>query len=154
MTTNDYFVLELQGDLSETAPVAGEYQLLSTFAAGTAVAGGVDAEGYGYGTYWGLFDNSYENLVDSSFCTSGTVKIGKSDNLYTIDIDAVGEYGESIKVSFAGVLEEWVEESSLSVQKLSNDLTKRFCTVSRMMKQKQLKMAPKTAKKSVKLAPK
>jgi hypothetical protein len=153
-TTNDYFVLELQGDLSETAPVAGEYQLLSTFAAGTAVAGGVDADGYGYGTYWGLFDNSYERLVESSFCTSGTVKIGKSDNLYTIDIDAVGEYGESIKVSFAGVLEEWVEESSLSVQKLSNDLTKRFCTVSRMMKQKQLKMAPKAAKKAVKLAPK
>ena len=153
-TTNDYFVLELQGNLSDTAPAAGEYQLLSTFAAGTAVAGGVDADGYGYGTYWALFDDSFERLVESSFCTSGTVKIGKSDNLYTIDIDAVGEYGESIKVSFAGVLEEWVEESALSAQKLSNNLTKRFCTASRMMKQKQLKMAPKAAKKSVKLAPK
>lgn len=153
-TTNDYFVLELQGDLSDTAPVAGEYQLLSTFAAGTAVAGGVDEDGYGYGTYWALFDDSFESLVESSFCTSGTVKIGKSDNLYTIDIDAVGEYGESIKVSFAGVLEEWIEESTLSAQKLSNNLTKRFCTVSRLMKMKQLKMAPKRAKKGVKLAPK
>ena len=154
LTTNDYFVLELQGNLSDTAPVAGEYELLSTFAAGTAVAGGVDADGYGYGTYWALFDDSFESLVESSFCTSGTVKIGKSDNLYTIDIDAVGEYGESIKVSFAGVLEEWVEESTLSAQKLSNNLTKRFCTVSRLMKMKQLKMAPKEAKKAVKLAPK
>ena len=154
LTTNDYFVLELQGNLSDTAPVAGEYELLSTFAAGTAVAGGVDEDGYGYGTYWALFDDSFERLVESSFCTSGTVKIGKSDNLYTIDIDAVGEYGESIKVSFAGVLEEWVEESTLSAQKLSNNLTKRFCTVSRLMKMKQLKMAPKAAKKAVKLAPK
>jgi hypothetical protein len=57
-------------------------------------------------------------------------------------------------VSFAGVLEEWVEESTLSAQKLSNNLTKRFCTVSRLMKMKQLKMAPKRAKKAVKLAPK
>ena len=153
-TTKDYFVLELQGNLSDTAPVAGEYQLLSTFAAGTAVAGGVDADGYGYGTYWALFDDSYESLVESSFCTSGSVKIGKSDNLYTIDIDAIGEYGESIKVSYAGVLEEWIEESSLSAQRLSNSLNKRFCTASRMMKQKQLKMAPKAAKKVVKFAPK
>lgn len=153
-TTNDYFVLELQGNLSDTAPAAGEYQLLSTFAAGTAVAGGLDEEGYGYGTYWALFDNSYESLVDSSFCTSGTVKIGKSDNLYTIDIDAIGEYGESIKVSYAGVLEEWIEESSLSAQRLSNSLNKRFCTASRMMKQRQIKMAPKSANKVVKLAPK
>ena len=153
-TTNDYFVLELQGDLSDTAPVAGEYELLSTFAAGTAVAGGFDADGYIYGTYWGLLDDSWESFVDYALCTSGTVKVGKSDNLYTIDIDAVGEYGESIKVSFAGVLEEWVEESSLSAQKLSKNLNKRFCTVSRMMKQKQLKMAPKSANKVAKLAPK
>ena len=153
-TTKDYFVLELQGNLSDTAPVAGEYQLLSTFAAGTAVAGGVDADGYGYGTYWALFDDSYESLVESSFCTSGSVKIGKSDNLYTIDIDAIGEYGESIKVSYAGVLEEWIEESSLSAQRLSNSLNKRFCTASRMMKMKQLKMSPKAAKKVVKFATK
>ncbi len=153
-TTNDYFVLELQGDLSETAPVAGEYQLLSTFAAGTAVAGGFDADGYIYGTYWGLFDDNWESFVDYALCTSGTVKVGKSDNLYTIDIDALDEYGNSIKLSYSGVLEEYVEESTLSVQKLSNNLTKRFCTVSRMMKQKQVKMAPRAAKKAVKLAPK
>lgn len=153
-TTNDYFVLELQGDLSDTAPVAGEYQLLSTFAAGTAVAGGVDEDGYIYGTYWGLFDDSFERLVESSLCSSGTVKIGKNDNLYTIEVDAIGQYGESIKVSYSGVLEEWVEDYSLSAQKLGNSLNMRFCTVSRMMKQKQVKMAPKAAKKAVKLAPK
>ena len=153
-TTNDYFVLELQGDLSDTAPVAGEYQLLSTFAAGTAVAGGVDEDGYIYGTYWGFFDDSFERLVESSLCTSGTVKVGKNDSLYTIDIDALDENGNSIKLSYAGVLEEYVEDYSLSAQKLSNNLTKRFCTVSRLMKMKQLKMAPKTAKKAVKLAPK
>ena len=153
-TTNDYFVLELQGDLSETAPVAGEYQLLSTFAVGTAVAGGIDADGYGYGTYWGLFDDSWENFVDFSLCTSGTVKVGKSGDLYTIDIDALDENGNSIKLSYAGVLEEYISDYALSAQKLSNNLNKRFCTVSRMMKQKQIKMAPKAAKKVVTLAPK
>ena len=158
-TTNDYFVLELQGDLSETAPVAGEYQLLSTFAAGTAVAGGFDDDGYNYGTYWGLLDDSWESFVDYALCTSGTVKVGKSGDLYTIDIDALDENGNSIKLSYAGVLEEYISDYALSAQKLSNNLNKRFCTVSRMMKQKQLKMAPKAMlKKSthsiVKLSPK
>jgi hypothetical protein len=153
-TTNDYFVLELQGDLSETAPVAGEYKLLSSFAAGTAVAGGVDADGYIYGTYWGLLDDNQENFVDYALCASGTVKVGKSDNLYTIDIDALDEYGNSIKLSYAGVLGEYLDASELTSQKLSNNLNKRFCTVSRMMKQKQVKIAPKAAKKAVKLAPK
>ena len=154
MTSNDYFVVELQGDLSETAPVAGEYQILSTFAPGTAVAGGIDEDGYGYGTFWALIHDSGEYLVDNIFCTSGSVKVSKSGDLYNIDVDAVGENGESVKMSYAGVLEEWIEEYSLAAQKLSNNLTKRFCTVSRMMKMKQLKMAPKAAKKAVKLAPK
>ena len=159
MTSNDYFVVELQGDLSETAPVAGEYKILSTCAPGTAVAGGIDADGYGYGTFWALIHDSGEYLVDNVFCTSGTVKVSKSGDLYNIDVDAVGENGESVKMSYAGVLEEWVEEYSLSAQKLSNGLNKRFCTVSRLMKQKQVKMAPKTVLKKqahsiVKLTPK
>ena len=154
MTTNDYFVLELQGALNDTAPVAGEYQLLSSFAAGTAVAGGVDADGYVYGTYWGLLDDNWENFVDASLCTSGSVKVSNSGNIYTIDVNAVGSNGESIKMSYAGVLEEYISDYALSAQKLSNNLNKRFCTVSRMMKQKQIKMAPKAAKKVVTLAPK
>ena len=159
MTSNDYFVVELQGDLSETAPVAGEYKILSTCAEGTAVAGGIDADGYGYGTYWALLDDSGEYFVDNIFCTSGTVKVSKSGDLYNIDVDAVGENGESVKMSYAGVLEEWVDDYSLAAQKLSNNLNKRFCTVSRMMKQKQVKMAPKASLKKkahsmVKLTPK
>ena len=159
MTSNDYFVVELQGDLSETAPVAGEYKILSTCAPGTAVAGGIDADGYGYGTFWALIHDSGEYLVDNIFCTSGSVKVSKSGDLYNIDVDAVGENGESVKMSYAGVLEEWVEEYSLSAQKLSSGLNKRFCTVSRLMKQKQVKMAPKTVLKKqahsiVKLTPK
>ena len=158
-TTNDYFVLELQGDLSETAPFAGEYKLLSSFAAGTAVAGSVDADGYIYGTYWGLLDDNWESFVDYALCTSGTVKVGKSDSLYTIDIDALDENGNSIKLSYAGVLEEYVGASELATQKLSNNLNKRFCTVSRLMKQKQVKMAPKMMLKkashsTMKFAPK
>ena len=159
MTTNDYFVLELQGALGETAPVAGEYKLLSTFAPGTAVAGGVDSDGYGYGTYWALLDNNWEYFVETSLCTSGTVKVTKNDNLYTIDIDAIGDSGNSIKVSYSGVLEEYISDYSLAAQKLSNNLNKRFCTVSRMMKQKQVKMAPKAMLKkashsTMKFAPK
>ena len=159
MTSNDYFVLELQGNLNETAPVAGEYKLLSTFAPGTAVAGGVDSDGYGYGTYWALLDNNWEYFVETSLCTSGTVKVTKSDNLYTIDIDAIGDSGNSIKVSYSGVLEEYISDYSLAAQKLSNNLNKRFCTVSRMMKQKQVKMAPKAMLKkashsTMKFAPK
>ena len=159
MTSNDYFVLELQGNLNETAPVAGEYKLLSTFAPGTAVAGGVDSDGYGYGTYWALLDNNWEYFVETSLCTSGTVKVTKSDNLYTIDIDAIGDSGNSIKVSYSGVLEEYISDYSLAAQKLSNNLNKRFCTVSRLMKQKQVKMAPKAMLKkashsAMKFAPK
>ena len=148
MTTNDYFVIELQGDLSETAPVAGEYKLLSTFAAGTAVAGGVDADGYGYGTYWALLDNNWEYFVETALCTSGTVKVTKNGDLYNIDVDAVGDSGQSIKLSYAGVLEEYISDYSLASQKLCNNLNKRFCTVSRMMKQKQVKMAPKAMLKN------
>ena len=159
MTSNDYFVIELQGDLSETAPVAGEYKLLSTFAAGTAVAGGVDADGYGYGTYWALLDNNWEYFVETALCTSGTVKVTKNGDLYNIDVDAIGDSGQSIKVSYAGVLEEYISDYSLAAQKMSNNLNKRFCTVSRLMKQKQVKMAPmamlkKKAHSAVKLTPK
>ena len=158
LTSNDYFVVELQGDLSETAPVAGEYKLLSTFAPGTAVAGGIDNQGYSYGTYWALLNDNWDAFVDYSLCTSGTVKVSKSDNIYTIDIDAVGQNGEAIKVSYAGTLEEYVSDYSLAAQKLSNNLTKRFCTVSRMMKQKQVKMAPKAmlkkATSTLKFSPK
>ena len=149
MTTNDYFVLELQGALGETAPVAGEYKLLSTFASGTAVAGGIDNQGYSYGTYWALLNDYWDAFVDYSLCASGTVKVSKSGDLYNIDIDAVGQYGESIKVSYAGVLEEYISDYSLAAQKLSNNLNKRFCTVSRLMKQKQVKMAPKAVLKKV-----
>ena len=149
LTSNDYFVLELQGALNDTTPVAGEYKLLSTFAPGTAVAGGVDNDGYSYGTYWALLNDNWDAFVDYSLCTSGTVKVSKSDNIYNIDIDAVGQYGESIKVSYAGVLEEYTSDYSLAAQKLSNNLNKRFCTVSRMMKQKQVKMAPKAMLKRV-----
>ena len=159
MTSNDYFVLELQGALGDTAPVAGEYKLLSTFAPGTAVAGGVDSDGYGYGTYWALLDNNWEYFVETALCTSGTVKVTKSDNLYTIDVDAIGDSGQSIKVSYSGVLEEYISDYSLAAQKMSNNLTKRFCTVSRMMKQKQVKFAPKAmvkkaSRSTVKFAPK
>lgn len=159
MTSNDYFVLELQGALGDTAPVAGEYKLLSTFAPGTAVSGGVDSDGYGYGTYWALLDNNWEYFVETALCTSGTVKVTKSDNLYTIDIDAVSDSGNSIKVSYSGVLEEYISDYSLAAQKLSNNLNKRFCTVSRLMKQKQVKMAPKVMMKkashsTMKFAPK
>ena len=159
MTSNDYFVIELQGDLSETAPVAGEYKLLSTFAPGTAVAGGVDSDGYGYGTYWALLDDNWEYFVDTALCASGTVKVTKNGDLYNIDVDAIGDNGQSIKVSYAGVLEEYISDYSLAAQKLSNGLNKRFCTVSRLMKQKQVKMAPvamlkKSAHSMVKLTPK
>ena len=121
-TTNDYFVIELQGDLSETAPVAGEYPILSTFEAGTAVAGGVK-DNHLYGTYWGRLDDSKENLVESALCISGTVKVEKPDNLngkYTIKIeDGSDKYGNSIKLSYTGELKEWVEENTPSTQKLN-----------------------------------
>lgn len=153
-STNDYFVLELQGDLSEKAPAAGEYKILSSFAEGTAVAGGIDNEGYFYGTYWALFNDTWDSYVDYSICSSGTVKVGNSNGLYTINIDAVGANGNTIKVSYEGVLEEYVSDYSLAAQKLSNNLNKRFCTVSRMMKQKRIKVAPQASKKAVMLSPK
>lgn len=121
-TTNDYFVIELQGALSETAPVAGDYPILSTSEAGTAVAGGVE-EGHLYGTYWGRLDDSKENLVESALCLLDTVKVVKPDSLngkYIIKIEnGRDKYDNSIKLSYTGELEEWVEENTPSTQKLN-----------------------------------
>jgi hypothetical protein len=121
-TTNDYFVIELQGNLSETAPVAGNYPILSTCEAGTAVAGGVKDD-HLYGTYWGRLDDSKENLVESALCLSDTVKIVKPDSLngkYIIKIEnGRDKYDNSIKLSYTGELKEWVEENTPSTQKLN-----------------------------------
>ena len=121
-TTNDYFVIELQGALSETAPVAGNYPILSTLEAGTAVAGGVKDD-HLYGTYWGRLDDSKENLVESALCLLDTVKIVKPDSLngkYIIKIEnGRDKYDNSIKLSYTGELKEWVEENTPSTQKLN-----------------------------------
>ena len=109
-TSNDYFVLELQGAPSESAPAVGEYQLSTSLEVGTAVAGLAQVDGDAVtltGTYWCLFDNKWAGLELYAPCVSGTVKVGKSDDLYTIDIDAVDQHGCAIKLSYTGTLTEF-----------------------------------------------
>ena len=90
--------IELQTELSATEPTLGEYPINSSLDAGTAIAGALDQDGYIYGTYW-------ENSVEKVFCKSGTVTIGKSGDIYTINLNAIDEQDNTITMSYSGELE-------------------------------------------------
>ena len=112
--TNEMMVVEVQTPLGATS-FTGTYPLASTFRSGTAVAGGVDAEGYLYGTYWGLLDDAREEFFNVVFFTAGEVIITKgSGNTYIITMVAHGEDGTEYTLSYSGVLEEWVDDESSS----------------------------------------
>jgi hypothetical protein len=93
------FNIELQTELSATDLTVGEYPITSTLAAGTAIAG-ADDEGY-YGTFW-------KNSVETAFCKSGTVVLGKEGDNYTISVNALDDQGNTVTASYAGELEKIV----------------------------------------------
>jgi hypothetical protein len=92
------FNIELQTEPSATDLTVGEYQISSSLAAGTAIAGVWSEEGI-YGTYW-------DNSVETVFCKSGTVTIGKSGDNYTISLNALDDFGNTVTASYTGLLEK------------------------------------------------
>ena len=142
--TDDMFVLEVQTATSATT-FTGTYQFATTYAAGTAVAFTENG-----GSYWGLLDENWENIIDYAPVVSGTAVIGKSGNNYTITVDALDDNGNSIKVAYTGELEEYVDDdNTVSTQRLSNSLNNRFSTVSRLIQQKRVKVVSQSAAKAV-----
>lgn len=98
-TRTSEFDIELQTELSATELPLGEYPINSTMSAGTAIAG-ADEDGY-YGTYW-------KNSVETVFCKSGTVVLGKEGDNYTISVNALDDHGNTVTASYAGELEKIV----------------------------------------------
>ena len=142
--TDDMFVLEVQTATSATT-FTGTYQFATTYAAGTAVAFTEDS-----GSYWGLLDENWENIIDYTPVVSGTAVIGKSGDNYTITVDALDDNGNSIKVAYTGELEEYVDEDyTVSTQRLSNSLNNRFSTASRLIHQKRAKVVSQSAAKAI-----
>lgn len=128
--TNDIMVVEVQTPLDATS-FTGTYSLASTFKSGTAVAGGVDDEGYLYGTYWGLLNDANDGFLNVILFTEGDVVISKSGSNYTITMAARSEDGSEYTLSYTGVLEEWVDEeySSVTTRAIAKPKARRLrCT--------------------------
>lgn len=99
--------IEFQFDLSATEPTLGTYPLDNTFAVGTAVAGGMDFTDHNYGTNWIHIDGeNFHRIVDMVFCKSGSVTLDKNGNDYIITLDAIDEYGNTVKASYSGELSD------------------------------------------------
>ena len=98
------FDIEVQTDLSVKDMALGEFPIMKSFDAGVAIAGGMDYREYLYGTCWRLYESDYETVKESAFCQSGTVTIAKEGKIFTITVDALDEYGNTIKMSYTGEL--------------------------------------------------
>lgn len=99
------FTIELQTDLSVVEPPLGEFQILQSFDAGVAIAGALNYMDYIYGTYWVCYDNAAEqNTVQMALCQSGMVIIDREGDNFIINVDAIDEFGNSIKASYSGEL--------------------------------------------------
>lgn len=109
--TFDIFVVEVQTPLSATSFV-GSYPLSNSFASGTAVAGGVDADGYIYGSFWGMTSEEGTSLTETILLNSGSVNITQSGENYTVKVDALDDAGNKITFNYTGVIELYEEESS------------------------------------------
>ena len=97
--------IEVMTDLDATDLPLGEFAISSSLEAGTAVAGGLDASHYytEYGTRWILYSASWS--VDALvFMKSGTVTIGKSGDDFTININAIDGYDNTVTMSYTGPL--------------------------------------------------
>ena len=159
--TYDVMVIEVQTPTSATDFV-GTYQFGNSYAANTAVSYFVDEEGYMCGSYWCLLDSEY-NIAEYMPCISGSVTISKSDSNYTIALNALDENGNTLTTNYTGILEEYVEDySTMSMKKgfkrghrtikaKSNKPSVAKLAPKKILKQ--VKMAPKVAKKDV-VAPK
>ena len=95
--------LDIQTPLTATDFV-GSYTFDSSFDPNTAVVGAME-EKYWSGSCWYVYDN-LGNLVKGKLFSSGSVNITKSDNIYTLSIDALDQNNEKLKVSYTGIIED------------------------------------------------
>ena len=96
--------LDIQTPLTATDFV-GDYTFDSSFDPNTAVVGAMEEEKYWSGSLWYVNDK-LGNLVKSKLLSSGSVKITKSDNIYTISINALDQNNEKLKGSYTGPIED------------------------------------------------
>lgn len=98
------FTIEVHTDLSVTDMAQGEFPIMRSFDAGVAIAGSLDYRGYLYGTSWMCYESDYETVKEMAFCQSGTVTIDKEGKNYIINVDAIDEFGNTVKTSYVGEL--------------------------------------------------
>lgn len=96
--------LDIQTPLTATDFV-GDYTFDSSFDPNTAVVGAMEEEKYWSGSLWYVNDK-LGNLVKIKLLSSGSVKITKSDNIYTISINALDQNNEKLKGSYTGPIED------------------------------------------------
>ena len=96
--------LDIQTPLTATDFV-GDYTFDSSFDPNTAVVGAMEEEKYWSGSLWYVNDK-LGNLVKIKLLSSGSVKITKSDNIYTISVDALDQDNEKLKGSYTGPIED------------------------------------------------
>ena len=99
------FMIQVHTDLSATSVALGEFPIEASFDVGVAMAGGLNHVGYSDGTYWICCTSTDDDTVkEKVYCQSGTVTIAKDGDIFTIAVDAIDEYGNTIKMSYTGEL--------------------------------------------------
>ena len=99
------FMIQVHTDLSAAGVALGEFPIEASFDAGVAMAGGLNHVGYSDGTYWICYISTDDDTVkEKVYCQSGTVSIAKEGDIFTIAVDAIDEYGNSVTASYTGEL--------------------------------------------------
>lgn len=145
--SDDLLVIEVQTSTSATT-FTGTYNLGSSLAAGTAVAGFLDESDDIYGTFCGVMD-SEGDILEYQLCKTGTVTISQSGDNYTITLDSVDPNGYTIKSVYTGVLEEWDSSSEsggditpATLRSLDKN-TRRFKNAGKFQKSQTVSLTPK-----------
>lgn len=145
--SDDLLVIEVQTSTSATT-FTGTYNLGSSLAAGTAVAGFLDESDDIYGTFCGVMD-SEGDILEYQLCKTGTVTISQSGDNYTITLDSVDPNGYTIKSVYTGVLEEWDSSSEsggditpATLRSLDKN-ARRFKNVGKFQKSQTVSLTPK-----------
>ena len=99
------FAIQVHTDLSVTGVALGEFPIEYSFDAGVAMAGGLNHLGYSEGTYWICCNSAEDDTVkEKVYCQSGMVSIAREGDVFTIEVDAIDEYGNSVTASYTGEL--------------------------------------------------
>lgn len=117
---NNYLALEIQTPIT-AADFVGEYPISSSLATNSVVAGAF-AENKFTGSHWVVTDN-HNNIADYKTLASGSVKIFKLDNNYTLQIDALDPNNERVTASYTGEISVLEGSSSAASAQTNNHVT-------------------------------